>query len=61
VIEFDGCADLETLTSVAFRLRPIMEAMVQRGYHYEFSKTGSRVQPTCLLAEDLIDAQQQSQ
>jgi len=49
------------LTSIGFQLRPIMEAMVQWGYHYEFSKTGSVVQPTCLLAENLIDAQQQSQ
>jgi DNA-binding HxlR family transcriptional regulator len=46
------------LTSIGLELRPILEAMVQWGYHYELNKTESVRQPTCLLAEDLIYAQQ---
>jgi DNA-binding HxlR family transcriptional regulator len=45
------------LTSIGLQLRPILEAMVQWGYHYEVSKTGSVVQPVCVLAGDVIYAQ----
>ena len=49
------------LTSLGLQLRPILEAMVQWGYHYEFSKAGIVLQPACLLAEELIYAQQQTE
>lgn len=48
------------LTSIGLQLRPILEAMVQWGY-YEFSKTENVQQPACILAEDLIYAQQHAE
>ena len=48
------------LSDIALQLRPILEAMVQWGYEYEFVRTGRVIQPSCLLAEDLIYSHQQS-
>jgi len=48
------------LTSIGLQLRPILEAMVQWGYGYEINRTGNVIQPSCLLAEDLIYSHQQS-
>ena len=48
------------LTGIGLQLRPILEAMVQWGYGYEINRTGSVIQPSCLLGEDLIYSHQQS-
>lgn len=44
------------LTSSGQQLQPILEAMVLWGYQYELCRTGRVLQPTCLLAEVVIQA-----
>ncbi len=50
-----------SLTGIGLQLRPILERMVQWGYHYELTRNGYVRQPACVLGDSAIHPSQVSE